>query len=296
MKSIKFTALSLSLVAGLCSFVVGQSKPAGESPSLLYKISGKGISKPSYIFGTFHAICPTEMIPLESLDTYLAQTDQLMMEIDMDDPTVMPQMAKALMIPDGKTIKDFLTAEQFAKVDEMVKNALGYSAENIKMVKPAMLTVLVLTSPKTIGCTTTAYDLSLMQNAVAKQKPIIGLETVESQTQVIDSMPLEKQAKDLYKMATDVQKSVNDLKKLMAAYKARDPDQLQELSTNQLKEDKEFMTRLIDDRNAAWIPKLETAFKDKPTFVAVGAGHLGGKKGVIKLLRAKGYDVIAVKL
>ena len=139
MKLTKFTVLSLALVALFCSFAAGQSKPAGESPSLLYKISGKGISKPSYIFGTFHAICPTEMIPLESLDTYLAQTDQLMMEIDMDDPTVMPRLSQAVIIPDGKTLKDFLTAEQFAKVDEMVKNALGYSAENIKMVKPAML-------------------------------------------------------------------------------------------------------------------------------------------------------------
>jgi uncharacterized protein YbaP (TraB family) len=107
MKRIKLTALSLSLVAAFCSFSAGQSKSAAESPSLLYKISGKGISKPSYIFGTFHAICPTEMIPLESLDTYLTQTDQLVMEIDMDDPAEMQQMIKAVMIADGKTIKIF---------------------------------------------------------------------------------------------------------------------------------------------------------------------------------------------
>jgi len=296
MKRIKLTALSLSLVAAFCSFSAGQSKSAAESPSLLYKISGKGISKPSYIFGTFHAICPTEMIPLESLDTYLTQTDQLVMEIDMDDPAEMQQMIKAVMIADGKTIKDFLTAEQFAKVDEMVKNALGYSAENVKMIKPAMLTVLVLTSPKLIGCTTTAYDVSLMKNAAAKQKPIFGLETVASQSQVIDSLPIDRQAKDLYEMASDVQKSINDLKKLMAAYKSRDPEQLHELTKNQMKDDEKFLARLIDDRNAAWIPKLEATFKEKPTFVAVGAGHLGGSKGVIKLLRAKGYDVTAVKL
>ena len=296
MKSIKVSVLSLSIVAAFCGLVVAQSKPASETPSLLYKVSGKGLAKPSYVFGTFHAVCPTEMIPLESLDPYLTQTDQLMLEIDLDDPTVMPQMAKSLMIPDGKTIKDFLTPEQFAKVDEMVKNALGYSAENVKSVKPVMLSILILTSPKTIGCTTTGYDMALMQNAVAKQKPVVGLETVESQIQVLDSMPMEKQAKDLHKMATDFQKSVNDLKKLMAAYKARDPEQLQNITLDQMKEDKEFLTRLIDDRNIAWIPKLEAAFKSKPTLVAVGAGHLGGSKGVIKLLRARGYEVTAVKL
>ena len=296
MKRITITALSLSLVAALCVLAKGQAKPAGGAASMLYKVSGKGISKPSYIFGTFHAICPTEMIPLESLDTYLAQTDQLLMEIDMDDPAEMQQMTSAVIIPDGKTVKDFLTAEQFAKVDEMVKNALGYSAENVKMVKPTILAVLVLTSAKSIGCTTTAYDVALMKNAAAKQKPIAGLETVASQIQVLDSRPLEKQAKDLYEMAADCQKSINELKKLMSAYKARDPEQLQELSKTQMKDDKEFLVRLLDDRNVAWIPKLEAAFKEKSTFVAVGAGHLGGSKGVIKLLRSKGYEVTAVKL
>lgn len=296
MKHIKFTAFSLSIVAAVCTLTAGQTKPPSETPSLLYKISGKGISKPSYLFGTFHAICPEEMIPLESLDTYLAQTDQVVMEIDLDDPAEMLQLTKAVMIPDGKTMKDFLTPEQFAKVDEMVKNALGYSAENVKMIKPVLLTVLVLTSPKLIGCTTTAYDISLMKNAAAKKKPIVGLETVEAQTQVIDSLPLERQMKDFYEIATNVQKSIGDLKKLMAAYKARDPEQLERISRDQLKDDKEFQLKLIDDRNAAWVPKLEAAFKEKPTFVAVGAGHLGGSKGVIKLLRSKGYEVTAVKL
>jgi uncharacterized protein YbaP (TraB family) len=159
-----------------------------------------------------------------------------------------------------------------------------------------MLSVLVLTSSKSIGCTTTSYDMELMKNAVAKQKPIGGLETVASQTQVLDSRPIEKQAKDLYEMAANFQKSVNDLKKLMAAYKAGDPEQLQELSKQQMKDDKEFLVRLLDDRNVAWIPKLEAEFKARPTFVAVGAGHLGGSKGVIKLLRSKGYEVTAVKL
>jgi uncharacterized protein YbaP (TraB family) len=71
------------------------------------------------------------------------------------------------------------------------------------------------------------------------------------------------------------------LKKLMAAYRSRDPEQLHELTKNQMKDDEKFLARLIDDRNAAWIPKLEATFKEKSTFVAVGAGHLGGSKGVI---------------
>jgi len=273
-----------------------QAKASEDSPSLLYKVTGKGLAQPSYIFGTFHAICSSEMVPFEKLDTYLTQSDQLMMEIDMDDAVEMGSMGKALIIPDGKTIKDFMTVEQFAKVDAMITNLLGYSAENVKMVKPSMLMVLAVTSPKAIGCTPTVYDLSLMQNAVAKKKPVVGLETVASQIKVIDSKPLDKQAKDLYEMAADPEKSINELKKMMAVYKAGDAEKLFELTESMMTSDKEFQIRLLDERNIAWIPKLEAAFKEKPTFVAVGAGHLGGKNGVIKLLRKNGYKVTTVKL
>ncbi|MEO8572830.1 MAG: TraB/GumN family protein [Pyrinomonadaceae bacterium] len=295
MKRIVLTALPLFVVAATSIFVSAQSKTSA-SPSLLYQVTGNGITKPSYIFGTFHAVCASDMVPLESLDTYITQTDQLIMEIDMDDAAEMQSMAKAVVIPDGKTIKDLLTPEQFAKVDEMFKSLLGYSAENVKMVKPAMLTVFVLTSSKSIGCTPVTYDLSIMQNAAGKKKPIVGLETVGSQIKVIDSQPLAKQAKDLYEMALNPQKSIDELKQLMAVYKLRDPDKLYELTNRLMTDDKEFQARLLDERNTDWIPKLAAAFKEKPTFVAVGAGHLGGKKGVVNLLRKQGYKVEPVKL
>ncbi len=273
-----------------------QVKDVSDIRSLLYQVSGKGIKQPSYIFGTFHAVCPGDMVPLESLDTYIGQTEQMMMEVDMDDAAEMQLMTKGIMIPDGKTLKDFLTPEQFTKVDEMVKNFLGYSVENVKMVKPMVLSVLVLISPKVIGCTPTVLDLSLMQNAVSKKKPVVGLETVASQVEAIDSKPIKKQATELYEIARDPQKSIEEFKSLIAAYKLRDPDKLFELTNSMMTGDREFQTRLLDDRNKAWIPKLEIAFKEKPTFVAVGAGHLGGKTGVIALLRAKGYEVKPVKL
>ena len=296
MKKTTLIITSLLVVCAASVTAYAQAKASEDSPSLLYKVTGKGLAQPSYIFGTFHAICSSEMVPFEKLDTYLTQSDQLMMEIDMDDAVEMGSMGKALIIPDGKTIKDFMTVEQFAKVDAMITNLLGYSAENVKMVKPSMLMVLAVTSPKAIGCTPTVYDLSLMQNAVAKKKPVVGLETVASQIKVIDSKPLDKQAKDLYEMAADPEKSINELKKMMAVYKAGDAEKLFELTESMMTSDKEFQIRLLDERNIAWIPKLEAAFKEKPTFVAVGAGHLGGKNGVIKLLRKNGYKVTTVKL
>ena len=135
-----------------------------------------------------------------------------------------------------------------------------------------------------------------MKEAVAKKKPVIGLETVASQMAVIDSKPIEKQAEELYELAKDPDKGIGHLKKLMGVYKLRDADKLFDLTEEMMTKDREFQAKLLDDRNRAWIPKLETAFKEKPTFVAVGAGHLGGKNGVIRLLRKRGYKVTPVTL
>jgi uncharacterized protein YbaP (TraB family) len=83
---------------------------------------------------------------------------------------------------------------------------------------------------------------------------------------------------------------------MIAAYKSQDVEKLYLGAVEDEKSDPDFQKKLLDDRNTAWIPKIEAFVKDKPTFIAVGAGHLGGKNGVIQLLRAKGYDVKAIRL
>jgi uncharacterized protein YbaP (TraB family) len=281
---------------GLTQIAVPQSSIAQASSSLLYEISRKDLAKPSYVFGTIHAICPADMIPVDGLTMYVDRSDQMLMEIDMDDPVEMGSMAKVLMIPDGKTIKDFLTPEQFQKVDEMTTSLLGYSAENLKTIKPTLLSVMIMSSPKAIGCTPSAYDISLMQMAGAKKKPIIGLETVALQMKVLDSKPFEVQAKELYEMSLDPQKYIRDFQTLTSIYKTQDAEKLFVRSTTSAASDKEFQIRLLDERNNAWVPKIEAAIKGNATFIAVGAAHLGGDVGLIKLLRAKGYTLRPIRL
>lgn len=291
-----FTLLFLGIGVFATVTVNGQTKTKADLPSLLYEVSGKGSARSSYLLGTFHAVCPADMVPFETLDPYLTRTDQVLMEVDLDDPSELGSLAAGVLIPGGKTWKDFLTPEQFAKVDAMTMSMLGYSAENVKAIKPMMLSVLIVTSPKVAGCTPNTYDLSLMQIAASKKKPVIGLETVAEQFAMIDSKPIEKQAKELYEMSLDPQKSIRQFKELSAAYKSRDTDKLVEISAVQMKDDRAFAKRLLDDRNVAWVPKIEDLIKSTPTFIAVGAAHLGGEKGLIRLLRARGYDVRPIKL
>ncbi len=299
----------LLIILGLLLFgfsnaanLFAQAKPAKakqlpENSALLYEISGNGLKKPSYLFGTIHIICPNDMIPAEKLDEYLGKSEQVFMELDFDNQTEIQSMSKAAYLPDGKTLADFLTAEQYAKVGEMVKNSLGVPIENVKNIHPMILQTLIITSPKNLGCNPPgSYELSFLKTAAANKKPIEGLETVGMQLDTINSIPLDKQAEGLYKMALEPNKSIDEYKKLVETYKTQNLDKVYEFIQRAFADDPTFQVTLLDDRNVAWIPKIEKAIKEKPSFIAVGAGHLGGKTGVLNLLRAKGYKVQAIKL
>ena len=300
---LKFLLFTAFVVSSITATTAQQVKPktsekTAETSALLYRITGKDLKKPSYLFGTIHIICLPDMLPMDKLNGYLDQTDRLVMEIDMDDAGEMQTMQKALLIPGGKTFTEYLKPEQTAKIDEMLKSTLGASIEQVKSLRPMMLQIMMMSSPKVIGCNPpSSYEMTFLQTAAQKKKPIEGLETVASQMEALDSQPLEKQARQLYEMALNPEKGFNDFKKLLAAYKTQNSDALYNLIDMQIPaEDKAFQTRLVDTRNIAWIPKIEKMILEKPSFIAVGGGHLGGKNGVIKLLKAKGYQVQAIKL
>ncbi len=266
------------------------------SNSLLYKISGKNLTKPSYLYGTVHIICPDDMFAMDKLSTYFDQTDGLILELDMDDAEVMKKMTTALNMPDGKNLKELLTPEKYAKVDEMFKNVFGVPVEALKAFSPMGLSIIISTSPKSVGCQTPAsYEGKFIEMATKSKKDIEGLESVEVQIATLAKTPIEKQAEDLYKLSTDPQKAFNQFKDLISSYKLQDSEKLFETMTKLSAEDPEAMTNLLDERNTNWIPKIETAIAEKSRFIAVGGGHLGGKHGVVKLLRKQGYSVTAIK-
>lgn len=291
--------LSLLIVALLfnaSSAAAQTAKPKTDS-GLLYEITGKNLKKPSYLFGTIHLICQKDMFPQEKLKGYLAQTEQLMLEFDMDDPTVMQQAVKATMLPDGKSVKDFVKPEEYAKIDELFKNYVGISFDHLQNYKPMASQALLLTSPKVLACgqQPVIYDMFLAQTAAAEKKPVIGLETIETQIAAIDSQPLELQIKALQEAAASPEKTFGDFKKLYQSYLMQNSEELYNLVAAQFKEYKLSQPKMVDDRNQNWIPIIEKNIAGKPSFIAVGGGHLGGEKGVVNLLRTKGYKLTPIK-
>jgi uncharacterized protein YbaP (TraB family) len=297
MKKLSLLFALFVLLFSTISNIQAQTVKTTASSGLLYEISGNKLKKPSYLFGTIHLMCEKDMFPAEKLKGYIKQTEQIMLELDLDDPVVMQKATKGLMLPDGKTMKNYLKPEEYAKVDELFKNYLGVSFDQFQTFKPVLASVVLLTSPKVIDCQPpTAYDAFLAQTAAANKMPILGLETVEAELAALDSLPFDKQIEALNKMAANPEKSFGEFKSMYQIYLTQNSDELYNLTVKEFKAGGISQEKLLDERNTNWIPVIEKNIQVTPSFIGVGAGHLGGKKGVVNLLRSKGYKLTPIKL
>ena len=261
----------------------------------MYEVTGNGLAQPSYLYGTFHLVCPNDLILSDALKKATADAQQLYLEIDMDDPNLQSSMMQGMMLTGGKTMKDLMSADDYTVVDSYLQKKAGMGLAQVGGLKPIALYSFMMMG--VLGCQPVSYDLTLMQMATKDKKEILGLERLEDQLALFDKIPLEKQVSMLAEMARKPDEVQKELANLLTAYKAQDLAGM----IKQMKESKydggldDFEADLLDKRNQNWIPVIEKAAKDKPTLFAFGAGHLGGNKGVIKLLRDRGYLVKGVK-
>ncbi len=277
--------------ATLCMFLFGQSQTVAKG-SLLFEISGKGITNPSYIFGTFHIMCKDQFIISPTLASKITSTDQFYGELDMDDPGMQASMMQKIMLKD-KTIESLMYSSSFNTFNEAFKKITGISAVQLNHYKPFFH--LSLITIKTIPCLNFVQpETELMQIAKKNGKDILGLETVEEQMNAIDAQPLDSQIVSLQKMVLNFDSTKNMMKDMIAVYQKNDAallyDYVQKQGTDGMDEE-----ILLVNRNKSWIPKIKMILQEKSSFIAVGGAHLGGKTGVLALLKAEGYQIKPVK-
>lgn len=268
-----------------------------QEKSLLWEISGKNLTKPSYIFGTMHVMCQGDVVLTPEIEKSLQSADQIMMELDMDDPMIMFNMMGATLSKDGKTLTEKLGEDLSKKVDAILQERAKISLamlDNLNLQALSMqLGLLGLSCPMELG-----YDMLLTQEAQKNGKEIFGLETVEEQLKILMGQSDEETLKAISFMANNFSEVEKELMTMVETYKARDVQKLYDIVFESYKDPKYPQVKLeelLDNRNKNWIPILENAMKDKSLFIAVGAAHLAGENGVINLLRKQGYTVKAIQ-
>jgi uncharacterized protein YbaP (TraB family) len=262
---------------------------AAATKSLLWEISGNKLSKPSYVFGTIHLLCADDLKVSEAVKTAVGNTQQVALELDMDSPTMAKEMQSMMMLPTGQTVQGCMTKEEYAAVNDYYTNELKMPFAQMGGMKPFILSTLLY--PKMLGCPMASYEMTLVEMAKAKQMEVIGLETVAEQLGIFDKIPCEKQGRLLSDMVAKRGEAQQEFRALLQLYQAQDVEGLLKMSMDSKFGMEEYEDMLLTSRNKRWIPLIAQQAASKPTFFAVGAAHLGGKSGVLELLRQQGYQV-----
>ena len=282
---------------------------AGMNAQLLYKISGKGLRKPSYIIGTYHLAPVSFVDSIPGLRGALAESEQVYGEIetaDMTSPENIAKMQQAMMLPEGKTLTELLTPEQMQKLNATMRELLGVDMSNPmvaqqmnKMLPQALVTQLtvIMYLKKHSGFNPTqSFDDYFQQQAVAQGKPVGGFETMDFQLQALfGSISIERQIELLMCFLNNREWEELQVDNIVEAFFAQDLNRIEaamdEKQDNSCDATDEENDLLIYGRNATWLKKMPEIMQQKSTFFAVGAAHLVGERGVLAGLRNAGYLV-----
>ena len=285
----------VGLLVALASLTaLAQEKNKNQFNTLLWQISGNGLQKPSYLFGTIHLICSGDALLSDSLKRAIQGSDAVYFEVDMDNLFEMLGVVRKMKMRDDTTLADLLDKEDYEKVKKYFENKgtlLPFSI--LETYKPLLAASMLMESGS--ECTSPeAMEEVIMKEAKNHGITVKGLETMSYQMSIFDTIPYKMQALQLVKYVNDAGKGEVDNKeynKLMQAYKDQDLSKLEELTRSSDMGIANFTDILLYNRNQNWVEKLKIILPERSVVVAVGAGHLPGEKGVISLLRKAGYTV-----
>lgn len=277
---------------------------------LLWKVTGRDTCKPSYLFGTIHLETSKYIDSVPGLRDAILSVDAVYGEIQMDSLTDNDMMMKAvnnLIAPPDSTIDKLLTKEEYQLVDSVVNSYfMGMiTLETFSKMKPVVLSsqlgVMQMKKyfPEQLGLND-VIDVAVQAAGRELGKRIGGLETIEMQINMLYGTPLDVQAQELVNFCRMDNGIISFSKELCDAYHAQDLDTLEKLLLLEgIGEDEmtnEIIEKLAYERNRRWMNTITETIPRESMLVAVGAGHLVGKDGLIELLRRDGYTVEPVTL
>lgn len=264
---------------------------AANGKSLLWEISGKGLAKPSYFFGTMHLMCAEDAELTETVKSLIKKVDQVYLEVDLDNASELLTGILDLRSKNGKTLSAALSPDDYNKVKtffEKYQPSIPFSvleAQPPLMISSSLFELLLPCERKN------GVEIKIIDEAYKEKKQTKGLETIAFQSSIFDSIPYEDQARDLVKSIDSLEKNRKAMDEMIAVYKDQDIEKLYTLSANDESSTSSYMDLLLFKRNRNWADQFPSITKDSSTLFAVGAGHLGGDKGVLQLLKHEGYTI-----
>ena len=284
MKSINTLLFLLLLVASTIA-------QAPKEKALLWQISGNGVSKPSYLYGTIHLMCPDQIKIDSVLKQSFSSCKQLYLEINTSDPEMMTKAMKGMIMDSGQSLENLVSKTDYDSMSHIFMDKASVPMVLMAKAKPMLLMSAVF--PSLLGCAPEGWETRFEEMAKNNKIPIKGVETIEYQLSVFDTIPYNMQAGMLKDFLYNLDSTKRSFDEMLDIYLKKDINALYEVTVK----DPDFgnyEALMLNNRNNNWIPVIAAATKEMPTFFAVGAAHLGGEKGVISLLRKSGFKVMPI--
>ncbi|MGI8436145.1 MAG: TraB/GumN family protein [Chthoniobacterales bacterium] len=241
-----------------------------------------------YLGGSVHALRKSDYPLPGAFDRALDASSHLVLEIDdskLDDS----KLRRIAEYPKGDSLRKHVDPRTYAYVQKFF-GLLGVPEAKFSRFRPWALT-LMLSSPGLAGLSTElGIEERLTRRAHAQHKPVLGLETTREHLNVFTGLS-EKQSEGVL-LLTFIPATGDAHEDIIGEWKRGEADKVWRSTRANFSEYPAFGERLIEARNRAWMPKIESYLRSGQTyFVVAGMGHMGGPEGVPALLRKRGYRV-----
>jgi uncharacterized protein len=275
------------------------AKPAAAEPTpglFLYEVSSPKGS--AHLLGTIHMGFGFEEVLTPNARARFRAASRVMTEADVAaaDPE---RLIQAALLPPERSLRrivgDATWLKLVGRIGEQIPEPL---LERLEPWLPSVMLgledlerALGDLSPRSKG---QLMDVELMAEARDQGKQLTYFETVEEQVSIFDSIPMEEQVRELTRTLDS--ESSAQARSLLVAFQSGDEQALARalFDETELASSPGFYERVLYQRNERWLPVIERELAHGGAFIAVGAGHLLGERGILAALRTRGYQVARV--
>ena len=282
---------ALAVLAALSSRAFAAPPEERFSRGLLWRVEKAGIA-PSHVYGTIHVADPRLAELPAAVRRRFDAAKSLMLEF-VPDAYSRERFLEASMFLDQQTLAEKIGAEDFERAVEVL-GPTGLSREVVNKLKPwSVLLNLRDTRPGVQG---TAPDDQLLELARARRLPLSQIEGVEEQIFTFDEFPMESQVALLKHSLAHRAQLLELAQRTLEAYLERDLAAIWRLREAFIERHPPLAThqavmtkRVVHDRSVVMAFRMQRQLRRGEAFVALGALHLYGDRGVLALLEADGY-------
>lgn len=265
--------------------------------SILWEITGNGLTTSSYIMGTLKFIGEKEFyLPKEAV-VKLKMCKTFAIE-DQVDHKAQIELNKAVHFPSGTSLTTELSPADYKKVTDffVVEFKIPKTRFDKEFAHLIPLALSINMTRMSLGENVKYYDIELLTLAKKSKLETYSLEPIEREAQAIRAFPMKDQEVALLHSVANFEKQKSEYKKLEIAYLLGNLEKVFEYSLHPTENNPVFIAEFYTKRNLEWLPKINKMINAKPSFIAVGVSHLEGEKGLLNLLKEKGYTLTPLKV